>query len=95
MKLKNAKLHFKLQIRSRKIKSYTLSYLLKVEKYLNSLQVTNSVVKLLCFCFRVTKSRLKNRKMHFELLTQWVHFYYFGVTKVKLINEKIPQILQF
>ena len=38
--MKNKKLHFKLQ--------------LEVEKYLISLQVTNSMAKLLLFCFRVT-----------------------------------------
>ena len=53
-----------------KNKSYTLSYWPEVEKYLISLQVANSIVQLLFFHFRVTNSRLKNKKFHFELLTR-------------------------
>ena len=34
------------------------------------------MVKLLFFRFRVTQSRLKNKKIHFDLLTRWVHFYF-------------------
>ena len=34
------------------------------------------MVKPLFFRFRATNSRLKNKKNHFELLTQWVHFYF-------------------
>ena len=34
------------------------------------------MVKLLFFRFRVTNSRLKNKKFHIELLTQWVRFYF-------------------
>ena len=34
------------------------------------------MVKLLFFRFRVTNSQLKNKKIHFELLTQWVDFYF-------------------
>ena len=30
------------------------------------------MVKLLFFCFRVTNSRLKNKKFRLELLTRWV-----------------------
>ena len=48
------------------------------------------MVKLLFFRFGVTNSRLKNKKIHFELLNRWVHFHcHFRVTNVKLINEKI------
>ena len=32
------------------------------------------MVKLLIFRFRITNSKLKNKKFHFELLTRWVHF---------------------
>ena len=48
------------------------------------------MVKLLFFHFQVTNLRLKNKKIHFELLAQWVNFYFFHfrVTNVKLINEK-------
>ena len=35
-----------------------------------TLRVTNSKMKLLFFYFRVTDSKLKNKKLHFELLTQ-------------------------
>ena len=64
-------------------------------KYLISIRVTNSVVKLLFFRFRVTNSRFKNKKFHFELPTRWVHsFSHFRVTNVKLIYKKIPWILQ-
>ena len=31
------------------------------------------MVKLLFFRFRVTNSRLKNEKFHFELLTRWLN----------------------
>ena len=48
-----------------------------MEKYKISLQVTNSMVKLLYFRFWVTNLKLKNKKFHFELLAQWVHFYFF------------------
>ena len=41
------------------------SYLLKVEKYLTSFQVTNSMVKISFFRIQVTNSRLKNKKCHF------------------------------
>ena len=34
------------------------------------------MVKLLFFRFRVTQSKLKNKKIHFDLLTRWVHFYF-------------------
>ena len=40
------------------------------------LRFTNSMVKLLFFLFRVTNARLKNKKLHFELLTQWMEFYF-------------------
>ena len=54
-----------------------------------SIRVTNSVVKLLFFRFRVTNSRFNNKKFHFELPTRWVHsFSHFRVTSVKLIYEK-------
>ena len=51
---------FELLTRSWKTKSCNTSYWLEVGKYLIS--------------FRVTNSRLKNKKNHFELLTRWVHF---------------------
>ena len=35
-----------------------------------TLRVTNSKVQLLFFYFRVTNSKLKNKKLHFELLTR-------------------------
>ena len=44
---------------------------LEVEKHKVTLRVTNSMVKLLFFRFRVTNSRLKNKKFHFELPTWW------------------------
>ena len=48
------------------------------------------MVKILFFRFRVTNSRLKNKKFYFDLLTWWVHFFcHIRVTNVKLINEKI------
>ena len=78
------------------MKSYTSSYELEVEKYLISLQVTNSKVKLLFFYFRVTNLRLKNEKIHFEFSLGVSDsmgaflFSHFPVTNVKLINEKIP-----
>ena len=48
------------------------------------------MIKLLFFRFRVTNSRLKNKKIHFELLTQWgaLLFSDIRITNVKLINEK-------
>ena len=39
-----------------------MNFTLEVKKYLISLQVTNSTVKILFFYFRVTNSRLKNKK---------------------------------
>ena len=76
-----------------KSKKFILSYQLEVEKYLVSLQVTNSMVKLLFCCFRVTYSRLKNKKIHSELLTRWLDFSHIRVMKVKLINEKNSLII--
>ena len=29
------------------------------------------------FHFRVTNSKLKNKNLHFELLTRWLNFYFF------------------
>ena len=46
------------------------------------------MVKLLFFRFRVTNTRFKIKKLHFELLTRWLIFVHFRVTNVKLINEK-------
>ena len=34
------------------------------------MRVTNLNIKLLLFYFRVTNSKMKNKKLHFELLTQ-------------------------
>ena len=42
-----------------------------------SLRVTNSTVKLLLFFFRVTNSKLRNKRIQFELLSRWLDFYYF------------------
>ena len=53
-----------------------MSYYLVVEKYIISLQVTNSMGKLLYFHFRVTSSMVK------------LLFSHFRVTIVKLINEE-------
>ena len=69
-KSKNKKQPLELLTRSQKIKNFPSSYKLEVEKYKISLRVTNSMVKLLFFRFRVTNSRLKNKKLHFELLTR-------------------------
>ena len=41
-----------------------------------SLSDTNSLVKLLFFHFRVTNSNLKNKKFHFEQLTQQLNSYF-------------------
>ena len=62
---------------------------LPIKNYI-SLQVTNSMVKLLFFCFLVTNSKLNSKKFNFELLTWWVHFYFliFWVLNEKLINKK-------
>ena len=43
----------------------TRSWKLKV-----SLRVTNSKIKVLFFYFLVTNSKLKNKELHFELLTR-------------------------
>ena len=56
---------FELLTRSWKIKNSTLSYYLEMEKYKISLQVTNSMVRLLFFRFWVTNLKLKNKKFHF------------------------------
>ena len=41
-----------------------------------SLQFTDSMVKLLFFCFQVTNFRLKNKNFHFELLTdEWTFIF--------------------
>ena len=39
-------------------------------------RVINWMAKLLFFSFRVTNSKLKKKKFHFELLTWCVHFYF-------------------
>ena len=39
-----------------------------VKKYKNLLRVTNSIVELFLFHFRVTNSKVKNKKLPFELL---------------------------
>ena len=62
------------------------SYWPEVEKYWISLQVTNSMVKLLFFRFRVTNSRLKN--IGVTNSTGAFLFSHLRVTNVKLINEK-------
>ena len=46
------------------------SYLLDFIKYQIKHWVTNSKVSLLFFYFRVTNSKLKNKKFHFELVTR-------------------------
>ena len=58
------------------------------------------MVKLLLFCFRVTNSKLRNKKIHFELLTRLVNFYIFtfelglglGSNKIDIITEKAPKM---
>ena len=65
-----------------------------------TLRVTNLMVKLLVFRFRVTNSRLKNKKIHQlskknknkKFITSSMGallFSHIRVTNVKLINEKI------
>ena len=54
------------------------SYLLDFVKYWIKLWVTTSKVELLFFYFRVTNSKLKNKKIHFQLLTRWLNFLYFS-----------------
>ena len=53
------------------------------------------MVKLLFFHFRVTNSRLRNKKLHLALLTRWAHFYFvtFELRTLKLITEKISLII--
>ena len=47
------------------------------------------MVKLLFFRFRVTNSKLRNKKMNFELLIQWVHFCF--LTEA----EKLKELLKY
>ena len=49
------------------------------------------MVKLLFFCFCVTNSRLKNKKIHFELLTWWVRFY---IPTFGLLSQRFESISQ-
>ena len=81
---------FELLIRSWKIKSYTSSYYVKVGKYLISLRVTNSMVKLLFFRFWVTNSSFKKKNISLRVTNSIVAllFCHFLVTDLKLINEK-------
>ena len=66
----------------------------QVEKHLFSPQVTNLKVKLLLFCFRVTKSRLVNKKFHFEFLTRWVNFC-FLTFKLRTWSWSIKKFLEY
>ena len=54
------------------------SYLLDFVKYWIKLRVTTSKVVLWFFYFWVTNSKLKNKKINFELLTRWLNFIYFN-----------------
>ena len=60
--LKNKKLHFELLIQSQKIKRLSLE-LLTLSQNKKILRVTNSIVELFLFQFRVTNSKLKNEKL--------------------------------
>ena len=60
----------KLLTQRRKIKNYTSSYQLEVQKSKVSLRVTKSKIKLFFFYFLVTNLKSKNKKLHFELLTR-------------------------
>ena len=50
--------------------SYKIKLRNRVKQTDVTLRVTNSKVQLLFFDFRVTKSKLKNKKLRFELLTR-------------------------
>ena len=56
--------------------------------------VTNSMVKLLFFRFRVTNSRLKNKKIRFELLARWVHFV-FSLSSSENEFDKSKEFLKY
>ena len=80
------------------------SYLLDFVKYWIKLRVTTSKVELLFFYFRVTNSKLKNKKIHFQLLTRLLKFLYFNyeiyqftfeITDWKTEKKKIIYILYF
>ena len=75
--LKNKKFLFELLTRKLSFSFFTFNWLTQSWKYLFSLRVNNSMVKLLFFGFWVTNSGLKNKRINFELLTRWVTFYFF------------------
>ena len=47
------------------------------------------MVKVLLFRLQVTNSKLKNKKIHFEILTQWLNFYFFHL---RVTNSKLKSI---
>ena len=54
-----------------KIKSFALSNKLEIEKWKVLLRATDAIGRLLFFFyFRVTNSKLKNKKCYFEVLVQ-------------------------
>ena len=75
--LKNKNFLFELLTRKLSFSFFTFNWLTQSWKYLFSLRVNNSMVKLLFFGFWVTNSGLKNKRSNFELLTPWVTFYFF------------------
>ena len=96
--MKNKKFHFELLTRKLSFSFFTFNLLTQSWKYLFSLRVNNSMVKLLFFGFWVTNSGLKNKRSNFELLTPWVTFYFFTYEfHLREIDKwkKIQYILQF
>ena len=69
----NFKLNFELPTQSFKIYFSTVELLTRSQKTKKLLRVTNSIVELFLFHFRVTNLKLKNKK----LLTPWWKFYFF------------------
>ena len=57
--------------RSWKIKMLHFEFLTRSQKIKKF-----TIVELFLFHFRVSNSKFKNKKFHFELVTQWVHFYF-------------------
>ena len=79
LRVANSKIFIKIAILSHRISKYQIK-----------LRGSNSKFKLLIFYFRVTNSKLKNKKLHFELLTRRLNFFFhFWVTNWKLKNKKL------
>ena len=51
------------------------------------------MVKLLFFCFRVTNSKLKNKKFHFELLDGW--FFIFSLSSHEREVDKWKKLFKY